>query len=504
MVRSQDRQGSPALGGEPLRTAPVEEGVVPVVPLLGVAAEQDVHVPVQVEVVGDDSRSGVAGDLHFAGRVETRGAVPIDPGGMAARVAGMVAAQDQVQEPVPVQVGHGRGGVAHRRQDGRVRFVVALGTTPVNEGVPFRGASEGPRLARRRVPVVEVAGDHFQVAVPVQIGYFDAHRNPRRQFRPALVVESQRTVPEDHHLVEGPAEDHVDPTVAIQVADGVLPDASDPEDEAIAVRESLRAAPVEAGGLGSRTPLGEGRVQVTVPVEVGKPGREAAAGPDEGPIGPGVPRAGPPVDGRSRALSVNGRKQEVHVAVPVDVRAGAVAVAAGQQLTPRRLEPPLGAAPVDVRRDPMGGVGRMDEDQVLAAVSVQVSRLDAGRLERGQLGPPLGRVALRPAPIDVRGGFSVRLPAMLREDQFGVAVPVQVLHQAAGGRLCGNRRPPVRAVTVRRPPVDEGRQSRLVGEDQVDVAIPVQVSRRHVRGPHGGQKRLGFHRISLGRPPIDE
>ncbi len=152
VVGPQDRQGSPALGGETLRSAPVEEGVVPVVSLLGVAGEQDVHVAVQVEVVGEDPRSGVAGNLHFARRVEPGGTVPVDPGGVAARIASVVAAQDQVQEPVPVQVGHRGGRVSHRRQDGPVRFRVAFRTAPVDEGVPLCGAAEGPGFARRRYP----------------------------------------------------------------------------------------------------------------------------------------------------------------------------------------------------------------------------------------------------------------------------------------------------------------------------------------------------------------
>ena len=91
----------------------------------------------------------------------------------------------------------------------------------------------------------------------------------------------------------------------------------------------------------------------------------------------------------------------------------------------------------------------MDEDQVLAAVSVQVSRLDPGRLERGKLGPPLGRKTLRASPIEVRVGLSVRLRTLLREDQFRVPVLIQVLHQASGRHPRGNRRPPVRAVAVR-------------------------------------------------------
>ena len=92
---------------------------------------------------------------------------------------------------------------------------------------------------------------------------------------------------------------------------------------------------------------------------------------------------------------------------------------------------------------------------------------------------------------------------LLREDHLGVAVLVQILHQAAGRRQRGNRRPPMGAKAIWGSPVDEGCQTGLVGEDQVRVSVPVQVSRRHVRGPYGGQKRSGIGRVSIGRAPVD-
>ena len=245
---------------------------------------------------------------------------------------------------------------------------------------------------------------------------------------PALVV------PVDQHRVVA-AEQDLRPAVAVEVGQEHLGRGVGREPLRRRVETVLRA-PVEVGVdpvLELVPVVGHHQVDVTVAVQVGRSHRPRA---DAGqPVLPThvleAPVRALQVDvQRQRAAGVvvvdpRGRKDQVQAPVAVHVDGGHVVRADRRQVGPLAGES-AGSAPVDVAEQlARHAVGRVDDDQVLVAVAVEVDDATHVSAVRRQLAPLPVRTVAGAGLVDPRRAALV-VALRVRQHDVHVAVVVDV------------------------------------------------------------------------------
>ena len=166
---------------------------------------------------------------------------------MAPGVAGVVAAEDHVEQTVVVQVCHCHIGVSHRRKDRPTGHVVPLASAPVDKRVSLRRSPERLGLVRGWISVEEVGDDDLQETVSIEICHFDGNGGSCRQSSGVVFVKNQGAFPVDDDLVVGSAEDDIQPIVAVQISEGVTADTANLGHEPVLAREARGATPVDLG-----------------------------------------------------------------------------------------------------------------------------------------------------------------------------------------------------------------------------------------------------------------
>ena len=204
-----------SVDGIPLGAAPVDVGAGAVVPPVQVVEDHDVVPAVLVEVGHRQGPRGLGGKVAATGfAVASLRRAPVDEGGDATREIGVVVAGDDVQEAVPVEVGHRmlQGVVALQAQ--HTVLGIALPASPHDRDVPGRPAE--------LLGVPAAAHDHVQPAVGIQVGDFhrggglDPERGMPAPAEGSLVRSPENLHPRTVHV----AEDQVQETVLVQVGDG--------------------------------------------------------------------------------------------------------------------------------------------------------------------------------------------------------------------------------------------------------------------------------------------
>ena len=188
--------------------------------------------------------------------------------------------------------------------------------------------------------------------------------------------------------------------------------------------------------------------------------------------------------------------RQIEGAVPVQVgQLGA------QQISPMvdlaaGLRKPLGASPIEVETLFLGVV--VEEKQFRIAVAVQVSGFAVHGADAGDGAAALGGEPGGTVPVDV--GFQMvgvtvaltALGAVVGKGQVQVAVPVEIGGFHVGRHQSRQLGAPVRPITLRASPVDQGLHvDRVVvdevAEDDLQVAVPVEIGQQRRSPSIGGE-----------------
>ena len=363
---------------------------------------------------------------------------------------------------------------------------MVVGVAPVDEGW------EGGLAA-------SVAVDQNQVgmAVMVQVAGLQADRAETLQFQTMAGVEALGTVPVDVGVdIIGTAvllvgKGQVDPAVAVEVPEGGRRRMQGGKLQHFLGRGAGGAPPIEIGEL--PLPVGEDQVGKSIPIEVGHAGCGCTLGRVLAPglvfeaLGAAPADLGPVVPVGYR---------QIEGAIPVQVgQLGA------QQISPvvdlaAGLRKPFGASPIEIETLFLGVV--VEEKQFRIAVVVQVSGFAVHGADAGDGASTLGGEPGGAVPVDV--GFQVvgvsvaltALGAVVGKGQVQVAVPVEIGGFHVGGHQGGQLGAPVRPITLRASPVDQGlHMDRVVvdeiAEDNLQVAVPVEIGQQRRSPSIGGE-----------------
>ena len=396
--------------------------------------EHDLRPAVAVQVGGRAAHRAPGGQGADPALGESLRAVPEDdrPGLVGAPV--LEARGDQVDAPVPVQVGGGQPTAVRQRQ--RLPHVVE-------------------RAGRPDLHALASHDQQLVAAVAIDVGTCHPHRTLReqrpvafdRQDRPVVRGEAPAAVPVDLHLVAA-GEDHLPGAVAVQIGQLHLHRVVGRQAQRAIHRESDALPAVDEGVGVVLEPLavvGHHQLQLAVAVQV------RAGDGERGDAGDAEPLAG----------------------VLEHARAGLQKDVQGSRLA--------GVVVVHPRRR---------DDQVGQSVAGQVGCGEVVGSGGGQIDALAGQAA-GAAPVEV--GRKLRGDAVLGVDdhQVQVAVAVDVDRPAHPAAVVGELPPAPSLAWSMRLRVDPGRPALVVavriGEHQVDVPVAVRVRTMNpLDGPGGG------------------
>ena len=247
-----------------------------VVALDFVVGDGQVGPAVAVEVGGDAAGCGVCEEARaVVGGEAAPGAIPVEVGVDVALAAVVVGADEEVEEAVVVEVGHGHGVDGAGGEQSAAVFAQAVGPVPVDVGEGVVRAVLGGDVA---------ADDEVEVAVAGEVGGAGAGAADDGERLTAVHAEAFGSAPENEAAVVGDlGDDQVQPAVVVEIGE------VDPARLVVEFALVLQADALGVGGVEAEAVRGVGgssvedeevgiveaaedQVQVAVAIDVGDAG----------------------------------------------------------------------------------------------------------------------------------------------------------------------------------------------------------------------------------------